>query len=147
MHDCNQAVQQAAPTPVTTDKDADDKPDMLPISDDYSADFSLYSQDSESEESIWDNQYNDDISIAPEGAQLTLPDDDGNRAPPVGLPIGRNICPEREAACPTPDIFLAPILAPEGATCQRCGKAKQYLPAVWQRGADCKMERIAMNVV
>ncbi len=33
MCDCNQAVQQIVPPPVTTDKDADDNPSMLPVSD------------------------------------------------------------------------------------------------------------------
>jgi hypothetical protein len=57
------------PTPVTTHKDADDDPILLPISDDDSVDSSLYSRDSESEGGFWDNQYNDDVSIAPEGAR------------------------------------------------------------------------------
>jgi hypothetical protein len=87
MRDHNRAVQQAVPTPVITVNNADDDPDMLPISDDDSLDSSLYSRDSESEEGIWDNQYNDDISIAPEGAQLIPPDDDGNKAPLVGSPV------------------------------------------------------------
>jgi hypothetical protein len=43
MRDRNCAVQQAAPTPVTTVKSAADDPDMLPISDDDSVDSSLYS--------------------------------------------------------------------------------------------------------
>jgi hypothetical protein len=120
---------------------------MLPVSDDGSIDSSLYSQDSESEGGIWGNQYNDDISIAPEGAQLFPPDDDGNRAPLVGLPAGCNIGPEREAARPAPNIVPAPIIAPEGATRQQREKAKQYPPAVWQHGADGKLERIAMSIV
>jgi hypothetical protein len=91
---------------------------MLPDSDDGSIDSSLYGQDSESEGGIWDNQYNDDISITPEGAQLIPPDDDGIRAPLVSLPVGCNIGPEREAACPAPNIVPAPIIAPEGATQQ-----------------------------
>ncbi len=89
---------------------------MLPVSDDGSIDSSLYSQDSESEGGIWDNQYNDDVSMTPEGAQLIPPDDDGNRAPLVGLPVGRNIGPEREAARPVPSIVPDPIITPEGAT-------------------------------
>ncbi len=76
MRDRNRAVQQAVPTPVTTVNNADDDPDILPISDDDGVDSSLYSQDSESEGGIWDNQYNDDVSITPEGAQLIPPDDD-----------------------------------------------------------------------
>ncbi len=43
MRDCNCAVQQAIPTPVTTVINADDDPDMLSISDDDSLDSSLYS--------------------------------------------------------------------------------------------------------
>jgi hypothetical protein len=116
MGDRNPAVQQIVPPPVTTDKDADDNPSMLPVSDDDSIDCSLYSQDSESEGGIWDNQYNDDISIAPEGAQLIPPDDDGNRAPLVGLPVDCNIGPECKAARPAPNVVPAPIIAPEGAT-------------------------------
>ena len=116
MRDCNRAVQQAVPTPVTTVKNADDNPDMLPISDDDSVDSSLYSRDSESEGGIWDNQYNDDVSIAPEGAQLIPPDHDGNKAPLVGSPVGRNIGPECEAARPAPKNVPALIQAPEGAT-------------------------------
>ncbi len=147
MPDCNQAVQQIVPLPETTDKDAVNDPSMLPVFDDGSIDSSLYSQDSESEGGIWDNQYNDDISIAPEGAQLIPPDDDGIRVPLVGLPVGCNIGPEREAACPAPNIVPAPIIAPEGATHQQHEKAKQYPPAVWRRGADGKLERIAMSIV
>jgi hypothetical protein len=147
MRDRNHAVQQAIPTPVTTVKNADDDPVMLPISDDDSVDSSLYSQDSESEGSIWDNQYNDDVSIAPEGAQLIPPDNDGNKLPLVGTPVGRNIGPECEAARPAPNIVLALIQSPMGATCQQCRKAKHYPPAVWGCGADGKMERITMSVV
>jgi hypothetical protein len=118
---------------------------MLPVSDDSSIDSSLYIQDSESEGGIWDNQYNDDVSIAPEGVQLIPPDDDGDRAPLVGSLVGRNIGPEREG--PAPNIVLAPIIAPEGATHRGHEKAKQYPPAMWQRGADGKLERIAMSIV
>ncbi len=85
--------------------------------------------------------------MAPEGAQLIPPDDDGNRAPLAGLPVGCNIGPEHEAALPAPNIVPAPIIAPEGATRWRHEKAKQYPPAMWQRGADGKLERIAMNTV
>ncbi len=113
MLDRNCAVQQAVPTPVTTVNNADDDPDMLPISDENSVDSSLYSQDSDSEGGIWDNQYN---SIAPEGAQLIPPDDDGNRAPLVDSLVGCNIVPECEATRSASNIVLAPIQAPEGAT-------------------------------
>jgi hypothetical protein len=116
MRDCNRAFQHIVPPPVTTDKDADDDPSMLPVSDDGSIDYSLYSRDSESEGGIWDNQYNDDVSIAPEGAQLIPPDDNGNRAPLVGSLVGRNIGPEHEAAHPAPNIVPAPIIASDGAT-------------------------------
>ena len=89
---------------------------MFPVSHDGSIGSFLYSQDSESEEGIWDNQYDDDVSIAPEEAQLIPPDDDGDRAPLVGLPIVCNIGPEHEAARPVPNIVPAPIIAPERAT-------------------------------
>ncbi len=52
LHDCNQTVQQIVPPPVTTDNNADDNPNMLPVYDDGSIDSSLYSQDSESEGGI-----------------------------------------------------------------------------------------------
>jgi hypothetical protein len=45
MRDCNRAVQQIVPPPVTTDKDAGNNPSMLPVSDDGSIDSSLYGQD------------------------------------------------------------------------------------------------------
>ncbi len=131
MRDQNCAVQQAVPTPVTAVKKAADDPDMLPLSDYDSEDSSFYSRDSESEGGTWDNKYNDDVSIAPDGAKLIPPDDDGNRTPLVGSPVGHNLGPEHEAAQPAPSIVLAPIQAPEGATCQQCRKAKQYPSAVW----------------
>ncbi len=124
---------------MTTVNNADDNPDMLPISDDDSVESSLYSQDSESEGGIWDNQYNDDVSIAPEGPQLIPPDDGGNRAPLVGSPVGRNINLDCEAARPAPNIVPAPIQAPEGATRRRRGNS-----TLQPYG---KMERIAMSVV
>ncbi len=67
--------------------------------------------------------------------------------PLVGSPVGCNIGPECEAARPAPNIVLALIQALEGATHRQCRKAKQYPPAVWRRGADGKMERIAMSIV
>ncbi len=68
-------------------------PNLLPISEDGSVDSSLYTQDSEFEGGIWDNHNNDDVSNAPEGAQLIPPDiDDNNGTPiissPVGSPVG-----------------------------------------------------------
>jgi hypothetical protein len=67
--------------------------------------------------------------------------------PLVGSPVGRNIGLECEAAHPAPNIVLAPIISPEGATHQQCDKAKQYPSALWQRGADGKLEGIAMSIV
>jgi hypothetical protein len=104
MREHNQAV-----TPVNTGKDADDNLDMLPISDDGSVDSSLYSQDSESEGGIWDNQDNDNVSIAPEIAQLIPPDDDdGNRMPLVGFTVGRPVGQGHEGSSPPPNIVLTP---------------------------------------
>ncbi len=74
--------------------------------------------------------YNDDVSIAPEGAQLIPPDDDA-RAPLVGSPVGRNIGPEREAAQPVPYLVPAPIQAPEGANRQRHGRKAKHHVATW----------------
>ena len=67
----------------------------------------------------------------------------------VGSPLGCNIGPERETARPVPNRVPVPvpIQAPEGAYQRRRGKAKQNPPAVWRRGADGKLERIAMNIV
>jgi hypothetical protein len=79
--------------------------------------------------------------------ELIPSNDDGEGAPLVGSSVGHNIDPEHEAASPVPNIVPAPIQAPEGATRQRCKKAKQYPPAVWQRGAEGKLERITMNIV
>ncbi len=50
--------------------------------------------------------------------ELFPPDDDGDREPLVGSPVGRNIGPEREAAHPASNIVPAPIQALEGATQQ-----------------------------
>jgi hypothetical protein len=109
MREHNQAVKQIIPTPVNTGKDANDNPDMLPISDDDSVDSSLYSRDSESEGGIWDNQDNDNVSIAPEISQLIPPDDDdGNRTPLVGFPVGRPVGQGHEGAPPPPNIVLTP---------------------------------------
>jgi hypothetical protein len=134
MRDRNRAVRQAIP--VTTSNDGDEDPDLLPISDEDSVDSSLYSRDSESEGGIWDNPHNDDVSIAPEGAQLIppndlIPPDDFNREPLVGSPIGHNIGPDHETTRPVPNLVPVPIQAPEGAYQRRRGKAKQYPPAVW----------------
>ena len=37
--------------------------------------------------------------------------------------------------------------APEGAHQRTRGKAKEYPPAVWRRGADGKMERVSLSVI
>ncbi len=37
--------------------------------------------------------------------------------------------------------------APEGAHRRTRGKAKEYPPAVWRRGADGKMERVSLSVI
>ncbi len=117
MRECNQAVKLIIPTSVNTGKDSDNNSDMLPISDDGSVDSSLYSQDSESEGGIWDNQDNDDVSIAPGGAHLIPPDDDDdNRTPLVGSPVGCPVGRVHEGACPPHNIVPTPTTAPEGAT-------------------------------
>ena len=48
--------------------------------------------------------------------ELIPSDDDGERSPLVGLPVGRNIGSEHEAASSILNIVPAPIQAPEGAT-------------------------------
>jgi hypothetical protein len=123
---------------------------MLPISNNVSIviDSSLYTRDSESEGGIWDYHNNDNVSIAPEGAQLIPPDvDDNNGTPMIGSPVGSPVGRRNNGDNPPPNIVPAPIQAPEGATRQHCGKAKQYPPAVWRRGADGKLKQIAMSVV
>ncbi len=62
---------------------------------------------------------------------------------PVGSPVGRRNDLDNLPS----NIVPASIQAPEGANCRHRGKAKQYPPAVWWRGADGKLERIAMSVV
>ena len=48
-----------------------------------------------------------------------------------------------EGVQPTPNITQAP----EGAHQRTRGKAKEYPPAVWRRGADGKMERVSLSVI
>jgi hypothetical protein len=123
---------------------------MLPISDDGSIDIdsSLYTRDSESEGGIWGYHDDDNVSIAPEGAQLIPPDvDDNNGTPMIGSPVGCPVGRRNDGDNLPPNIVPAPIQAPEGATRWHCGKAKQYPPAVWRRGADGKLKRIAMSIV
>jgi hypothetical protein len=97
MCERNRAVQRVITTPVNTGPVPDNDPNLLPISEDGSVDSSLYTRDSESEGGTWDNHDDDNVSNAPEGAQLIPPDvddnNDNNRTPiigsPVGSPIGR----------------------------------------------------------
>ena len=144
MRERNRAVKKVIPVPVSTGQDDDAAPEAQQISDDSSVDSSLYSRDSESEGGIWGNNDVDDASLPPEGGNTNVipPEDDNRRAPLHGSPIGqgnegvnvpRNIVPDQNTA-------------PEGAK-RRRGKAKQYPPAVWRRGADGKMERISLSQV
>ncbi len=48
-----------------------------------------------------------------------------------------------EGVQPTPNITQAP----EGAHRRTRGKAKEYPPAVWRRGADGKMEHVSLSVI
>ena len=72
---------------------------------------------------------------------------DGNRTPLVRLPDGRPVGQGHEGACPPHNIIPTPTKAPEGATRRQRGKAKQYPTAVWWRGADGKLEKIAMSII
>jgi hypothetical protein len=72
---------------------------------------------------------------------------DGNRTPLVGSPVSFPVGRVHEGACPPHNIVPTLTKAPEGATRQQCGKAKQYPTAVWWRGADGKLERIAMSII
>ena len=117
MRDRNCAVWKSISPPVVTDVDDANVPGVAPISDNGSVDSSLFSRASESEGDIWgNNNYDDDASNAHEGANLVPPDFDGNE----GVQL-------------TPNITPAP---PEGTHRRTCGKAKEYPPAVWRRGAD-----------
>ncbi len=72
---------------------------------------------------------------------------DDNRMPLVGLPVGRPVGQVHEGACPPHNIAPTSTKAPEGATRQQRGKAKQYPTAIWRHGADGKLERIAMSII
>ncbi len=128
----------------------DNGPDMLPISDDGGIDIdsSLYTRDSESERGIRDYHDDDNVSITPERAQLIPPDvDENNGTPMIGSQVGSPVGRKNDGDNLPPNIVPAPIQAPEGATRRHCGKAKQYPPAVWRRGADGKLKQIAMSGV
>ena len=126
--DHNRAVRKSIPKPVATDlDDAGGDPGVAPISDHGSVDSLLFSCASESEGDIWgNNNYDDDGSNAHERANLVPPNFNGN-----------------EGVQPTPNITQAP----EGAHRRTRGKAKEYPPAVWRRGADGKMERVLLSVI
>jgi hypothetical protein len=121
---------------------------MLPISDDGSIDIdsSLYTRDSESEGGIWGYHDDDNVSIAPEGAQL-IPLDDQNGTPIIGSPVGGPVGRRNEGENLPLNIVPVPIQAPEEAIGRHHGKAKQSPLAVWRCGAHGKLERIAMSVV
>jgi hypothetical protein len=94
MRECNRAVKRVIATPVTTGPVPKNNPNLLPISEDGSVDSSLNTQDSESEGGIRDNYDDDNVSNAPEGAQLIPHDNDDNAGTPiigspVGSPVGR----------------------------------------------------------
>ena len=128
MHECNCSVKKVIPTPLATDlDDVDDVPGAAPISNDSSVDSLLFSHASESEGGIWaNNYYDDDTSNTHEGANL------------VPLDFNRN-----EGVQPAPKI----IQAPKGAPCRTHGKAKEYPPVVWHRGADGKLERVSLSAI
>jgi hypothetical protein len=129
MRDRNRAVTKSIPPPILTDVDnADEVPDVAPISDNGSVDSPLFSRASESEGDIWgNNNYDDDASNAhDEGANLVPPNFNGN-----------------EGVQPTPNITQAP----EGAHRRTRGKAKEHSPAMWRCGADGKMECISLSVI
>ncbi len=73
--------------------------------------------------------------------------DDGNRTPLVGFPVGCPVGWVHEGAHPPHNIVPTPTKAPERANCWQRGKAKQYPTAVWWRGADGNLERIAMSII
>jgi hypothetical protein len=87
MRDRNRAVKKKVNiTFIATGNDDQDMLSMVPVSDDnISIDSLQQSNYSESEGGIWDNNANDDVGFAPEGANqnLILPD------LPVGRPVGQ----------------------------------------------------------
>ncbi len=106
MRERNHAVQWVIPTPVTPGQVPNNGPDMLPISDDGSIDSSLYTLDSESEGGIWDNHNDDNVSIAPEGAQRIPPDvDDNDGTPMIGSPFGSPVGCQNDRDNLPPNIF------------------------------------------
>ena len=128
MRDCNCAVKKTIPTPVAMDlDDTDNVPGVAPISYDNGVDSLLLSCASESEGGIWDNNnYDDDVSNAHEGANLVPPNLNGNE----GVQAAPNIIP-----------------ASEGAPRRTHVKSKEYPLAVWHRGADGKLEHILLSVI
>jgi hypothetical protein len=75
--------------------DADNVLGVAPISDNSSVDSSIFSCASESEGGIWDNNnYDDDVSNAHEGANLVQPYFNGNE----GVQPAPNIIPAPEGA-------------------------------------------------
>ena len=70
--------------------------------------------------------HDDDASNAHEGANLVQLDFNGY-----------------EGVQPAPNI----ISATEGAPCGTRGKAKEYPPALWRRGADGKLEHVSLSVI
>ncbi len=116
MHERNRAVQRVITTPVTTGPVPINDPNSLPISEDGSVDSSLNTRDSESERGIWDNYNNDNVSNAPEGAQLIPHDiDDNNGTPIIGSPVSSPVGRQNDRDNLPTNIVPAPIRAPEGA--------------------------------
>jgi hypothetical protein len=87
---------------------------MTQISDDSSIDSLLFSCDSESRGGIWDNNNNNDVSLAPEGGNQNVipPKYEGIRAPAVGLWL---VVEMREVIKPQTMYLPDPNPAPEGA--------------------------------
>jgi hypothetical protein len=141
MRDCNRAVKKKVNiTPIATGNDDQDMPSMIHVSDNnVSIDSLQQSDDLESEGGIWDNNANDNVGFAPEGANqnLILPN----------LPVGCPVSQQNEGANRAPEIVPDPALAPEGATCQTRGKAKQYPEAVWQCGTNGKLKQVSLNAI
>ncbi len=116
------------PTPVT-----DDVSNGATISDDDSLASLVYSQHSEPKGEFRD-------------------DDDGVVHIPQPLPAphiinegaGPNIIPEGDDPVNAPEGAAIPP-APNIGTRKNCGRAHQYPPAKWIRGADGKMERINLS--
>ena len=125
--------ERIGPTPVSPSPVEDSVPNSATISDDDSLVSSVCSQHSEPEGEFRDD-YDDGIVHIP-------------RPPPApnirNEGAGPNIIPEGDPPVHAPEGAAIPP-APNISTRTR-GRARQYSPAKWMRGADGKLERVNLS--